>query len=200
MAFITYILLAGMALGIQKRFVSASSVVFMTHWWHLRFKLKAYVLFLKVQSWGTGTVCQHCPRVGHHWGLGDAVEFVSADSAQWPLHPWPYCLQWIQIRWVNVILLSVCVTYSSAVVIWRHDRNENTPVYLLFTRMIFTMMCGLMFGSDGYYVGLAWASCALMFFIVSVFYSNLLAHCSSICLFCSCLLYSCLVQYQNQFL
>ena len=33
--------------------------------------------------------------------------------------------------------------------------------------MIFTMLCGLLFGSDGYYVALAWSSCALMFFIVS---------------------------------
>lgn len=47
-------------------------------------------------------------------------------------------------------------------------------VICLFTRMIFTLMCGLLFGSDGYYVGLAWASCALMFFIVSGFYSHLL--------------------------
>lgn len=34
--------------------------------------------------------------------------------------------------------------------------------------MIFTVMCGLLFGSDGYYVALAWSSCALMFFIVSI--------------------------------
>uniref|UniRef100_A0A3B4AZT7 Protein YIF1 n=1 Tax=Periophthalmus magnuspinnatus TaxID=409849 RepID=A0A3B4AZT7_9GOBI len=33
-------------------------------------------------------------------------------------------------------------------------------------RMIFTVLCGLLFGSDGYYVALAWSSCALMFFIV----------------------------------
>lgn len=30
------------------------------------------------------------------------------------------------------------------------------------------MLCGLLFGSDGYFVGLAWSSCALMFFIVSI--------------------------------
>lgn len=30
------------------------------------------------------------------------------------------------------------------------------------------MLCGLLFGSDGYLVGLAWSSCALMFFIVSI--------------------------------
>lgn len=34
-------------------------------------------------------------------------------------------------------------------------------------RMIFTVLCGLLFGSDGYFVALAWSSCALMFFIVS---------------------------------
>uniref|UniRef100_A0A3Q2ZL77 Protein YIF1 n=1 Tax=Kryptolebias marmoratus TaxID=37003 RepID=A0A3Q2ZL77_KRYMA len=33
-------------------------------------------------------------------------------------------------------------------------------------RMIFTVLCGLLFGSDGYFVALAWSSCALMFFIV----------------------------------
>lgn len=37
----------------------------------------------------------------------------------------------------------------------------------LFFRMIFTVLCGLFFGNDGYYVALAWSSCALMFFIVS---------------------------------
>lgn len=34
--------------------------------------------------------------------------------------------------------------------------------------MIFTVLCGLLFGSDGYFVALAWSSCALMFFIVSI--------------------------------
>lgn len=33
--------------------------------------------------------------------------------------------------------------------------------------MIFTVLSGLLFGSDGYFVALAWSSCALMFFIVS---------------------------------
>ncbi|CAG5990043.1 unnamed protein product [Menidia menidia] len=35
-----------------------------------------------------------------------------------------------------------------------------------YVGMIFTVLCGLLFGSDGYYVALAWSSCALMFFIV----------------------------------
>lgn len=42
-------------------------------------------LCVKVQSRGSWTVCQHCPCVGHHRGLGDVVEFVSADSTQRPL-------------------------------------------------------------------------------------------------------------------
>lgn len=124
MAFITYILLAGMALGIQKRWVCSSSGVFMTRGRRVCLKLKACVVHvsLKVQSWGSGTVCQHCSCVGHHRGLGDVVEFVSADCAQRPHNPWPCCLQWIQIRWVSVTLLSVCVTHVSAVVI-RHEEK-----------------------------------------------------------------------------
>uniref|UniRef100_A0A3Q2D9R1 Protein YIF1 n=1 Tax=Cyprinodon variegatus TaxID=28743 RepID=A0A3Q2D9R1_CYPVA len=35
-----------------------------------------------------------------------------------------------------------------------------------YVGMIFTVLCGLLFGSDGYYVALVWSSCALMFFIV----------------------------------
>lgn len=142
-------------------------------------------VFLKVQSWGSGTLCQHCSRVGHHRGLGDAVEFVPAGCAQRPLHPWPHCLQWIQICWVNVTWLSVCATQFAC----SYDQtwwNGNASVMCPFSRMIFTMTCGLLFGSDGYYVGLAWSSCALMFFIVSVFYSHRLL-CQSTCLSCRCL-------------
>uniref|UniRef100_A0A3Q4AGF6 Protein YIF1 n=1 Tax=Mola mola TaxID=94237 RepID=A0A3Q4AGF6_MOLML len=44
---------------------------------------------------------------------------------------------------------------------------ENIYIFLFLScRMIFTVLCGLLFGSDGYFVGLAWSSCALMFFIV----------------------------------
>ncbi|TRZ02041.1 hypothetical protein DNTS_024196 [Danionella cerebrum] len=32
-------------------------------------------------------------------------------------------------------------------------------------RMIFTVLCGMIFGRDGYFVAFAWSSCALMFFI-----------------------------------
>uniref|UniRef100_A0A8C8F9N2 Protein YIF1 n=1 Tax=Oncorhynchus tshawytscha TaxID=74940 RepID=A0A8C8F9N2_ONCTS len=35
-----------------------------------------------------------------------------------------------------------------------------------YVGMIFTVLGGLLFGSDGYFVALAWSSCALMFFIV----------------------------------
>ena len=46
---------------------------------------------------------------------------------------------------------------------------ENIYIFwFLSCRMIFTVLCGLLFGSDGYFVGLAWSSCALMFFIVSI--------------------------------
>lgn len=44
-------------------------------------------------------------------------------------------------------------------------------MFYLSSRVIFTMLCGLLFGSDGYFVGLAWSSCALMFFIVSILLS-----------------------------
>ena len=36
------------------------------------------------------------------------------------------------------------------------------------SRMILTVLSGLLFGSDGYFVALAWSSCAIMFFIVSI--------------------------------
>lgn len=45
-------------------------------------------------------------------------------------------------------------------------------IHFFSSRMIFTMMCGLLFGSDGYFVALAWSSCALMFFIVSASYGD----------------------------
>lgn len=41
--------------------------------------------YVKVQSRGSWTVCQHRPRVGHHRGLVDVVEFVPADGTQRPL-------------------------------------------------------------------------------------------------------------------
>ena len=43
-------------------------------------------LCVKVQSRGSWYVCQHRPRVGHHRGVGDAVEFVPADGAQRPVN------------------------------------------------------------------------------------------------------------------
>ncbi|KAJ8387455.1 hypothetical protein AAFF_G00156930 [Aldrovandia affinis] len=103
MAFITYILLAGMALGIQKRF---------------------------------------SPEV-----LG-----LCASTA----------LVWVIIE-VLVMLLSL---YLLTV------HSDLSTFDLLaysgykYVGMIFTVLCGLLFGSDGYFVALAWSSCALMFFIV----------------------------------
>lgn len=42
---------------------------------------------------------------------------------------------------------------------------------LLLCRMILSVLTGLLFGSDGYYVALAWTSSALMYFIVSAGWS-----------------------------
>lgn len=60
-----------------------------------------YWFCAQVQSRGPRPLCQHCSRVGHHWGLGDVAEFISAHSTHRPLHLWSGCLQWIQICWVN---------------------------------------------------------------------------------------------------
>uniref|UniRef100_W5LXZ3 Protein YIF1 n=1 Tax=Lepisosteus oculatus TaxID=7918 RepID=W5LXZ3_LEPOC len=104
MAFITYILLAGMALGIQQRF---------------------------------------SPEV-----LG-----LCASTA----------LVWIIIEVLALLLSLYLVTVHS----------DLTTFDLLaycgykYVGMILTVLCGLLFGSDGYYVALAWSSCALMYFIVS---------------------------------
>lgn len=64
-------------------------------------------LCVKVQSRSSWAVCQHCPGVGHHRGLGDALEFVSVDCSQRPLHLRSHCLQWIQICWVNTPQMSI---------------------------------------------------------------------------------------------
>ncbi|KAK1804087.1 hypothetical protein P4O66_020120 [Electrophorus voltai] len=103
MAFITYILLAGMALGIQKRF---------------------------------------SPEV-----LG-----LCASTA----------LVWVIIE-VLVMLLSLYL-----LTVHTDLSTFDLVAYsgYKYVGMIFTILCGLLFGSDGYYVALAWSSCALMFFIV----------------------------------
>ncbi|XP_026136840.1 protein YIF1A-like [Carassius auratus] len=103
MAFITYILLAGMALGIQKRF---------------------------------------SPEV-----LG-----LCASTA----------LVWIIIE-VLVMLLSLYL-----LTVHTDLSTFDLVAYsgYKYVGMIFTVLCGLFFGSDGYFVALAWSSCALMFFIV----------------------------------
>lgn len=66
--------------------VSASSTpVFLIH--RVCFRgITACVLCAKVQSRGPGIVCEQCPRVDHHRGVGVALVFVPADGAQRPLH------------------------------------------------------------------------------------------------------------------
>lgn len=44
------------------------------------------MLCVKVQSRGAWFVCEQCPRVDHHRGVGVALVFVPADSSQRPLH------------------------------------------------------------------------------------------------------------------
>ncbi|CAJ1058774.1 protein YIF1A [Xyrichtys novacula] len=103
MAFITYILLAGMALGIQKRF---------------------------------------SPEV-----LG-----LCASTA----------LVWMIIEVLVMLLSLYLMTVHSDLSTFDLIAYSGYK----YVGMIFTMLCGLIFGSDGYYVALAWSSCALMFFIV----------------------------------
>ncbi|XP_034398726.1 protein YIF1A isoform X3 [Cyclopterus lumpus] len=103
MAFITYILLAGMALGIQKRF---------------------------------------SPEV-----LG-----LCASTA----------LVWVIIEVLVMLLSLYLLTVHSDLSTFDLIAYSGYK----YVGMIFTVLCGLLFGSDGYYVALAWSSCALMFFIV----------------------------------
>ncbi|XP_047441686.1 protein YIF1A [Mugil cephalus] len=103
MAFITYILLAGMALGIQKRF---------------------------------------SPEV-----LG-----LCASTA----------LVWIIIEVLVMLLSLYLLTVHSDLSTFDLIAYSGYK----YVGMIFTVLSGLLFGSDGYFVALAWCSCALMFFIV----------------------------------
>ncbi|XP_065127868.1 protein YIF1A [Paramisgurnus dabryanus] len=103
MAFITYILLAGMALGIQKRF---------------------------------------SPEV-----LG-----LCASTA----------LVWIIIEVLAMLLSLYLLTVHTDLSTFDLIAYSGYK----YVGMIFTLLCGLLFGSDGYYVGFGWSSCALMFFIV----------------------------------
>ncbi|XP_077589379.1 protein YIF1A [Stigmatopora nigra] len=103
MAFITYILLAGMALGIQKRF---------------------------------------SPEV-----LG-----LCASTA----------LAWLVIEVMVMLLGLYLLTVHSDLSTFDLLAYSGYK----YVGMIFTVLCGLLFGSDGYFVALAWSSCALMFFIV----------------------------------
>ncbi|XP_016121479.1 protein YIF1A-like [Sinocyclocheilus grahami] len=103
MAFITYILLAGMALGIQKRF---------------------------------------SPEV-----LG-----LCASTA----------LVWIIIEVLVMLFSLYLLTVHTDLSMFDLVAYSGYK----YVGMIFTVLCGLLFGSDGYFVALAWSSCALMFFIV----------------------------------
>ncbi|KAM9376532.1 protein YIF1A [Pholidichthys leucotaenia] len=103
MAFITYILLAGVALGIQKRF---------------------------------------SPEV-----LG-----LCASTA----------LVWVIIEVLVMLLSLYLLTVHSDLSTFDLIAYSGYK----YVGMIFTVICGLLFGSDGYFVALAWSSCALMFFIV----------------------------------
>ncbi|XP_043931620.1 protein YIF1A [Protopterus annectens] len=116
MAFITYILLAGVALGIQQRF---------------------------------------SPEV-----LG-----MCASTA----------LVWMVIEVLALLLGLYLVTVQT----------DLTTFDLLaysgykYVGMILTVVSGLVFGSDGYYVSLAWTSCALMYFIVRSLKMKILSTLSS---------------------
>ncbi|KAI5105179.1 protein YIF1A [Silurus meridionalis] len=116
MAFITYILLAGMALGIQKRF---------------------------------------SPEV-----LG-----LCASTA----------LVWIIIEVLVMLLCLYLLTVHTDLSTFDLVAYSGYK----YVGMIFTVLCGLLFGSDGYFVALAWCSCALMFFIVRSLKMKILSSLSS---------------------
>jgi len=116
MAFITYILLAGMALGIQKRF---------------------------------------SPEV-----LG-----LCASTA----------LVWLIIEVLAMLLSLYLLTVHTDLSTFDLIAYSGYK----YVGMIFTVLCGLLFGSDGYYVALAWSSCALMFFTVRSLKMKILSSLSS---------------------
>ncbi|XP_028655872.1 protein YIF1A isoform X1 [Erpetoichthys calabaricus] len=116
MAFITYILLAGMALGIQKRF---------------------------------------SPEV-----LG-----MCASTA----------LVWIIIEVLALLLCLYLVTVHTDLTTFDILAYSGYK----YVGMILSVLFGLLFGKDGYYVALAWTSCALMFFIVRSLRMKILSTVSS---------------------
>ncbi|KAL4648889.1 protein YIF1A [Arapaima gigas] len=116
MAFITYILLAGMALGIQKRF---------------------------------------SPEV-----LG-----LCASTA----------LVWVVIEVLVMLLGLYLLTVHSDLSTFDLIAYSGYK----YVGMIFTVLGGLLFGTDGYFVALAWSSCALMFFIVRSLRTKILSSLSS---------------------
>lgn len=124
-------------------------------------------------------MCKHCSGLGHHWGSCNVAESVPAYSAHRSFNLWPCCLQWIQICWVgfpcfsHVLIMTLLKFHSYVIAIFINLPLHTQNFIVLFVsffyfRMIFTVLCGLLFGSDGYFVAFAWCSCALMFFIVSI--------------------------------
>ncbi|GCC17827.1 hypothetical protein chiPu_0017696 [Chiloscyllium punctatum] len=103
MAFITYILLAGVALGIQQRF---------------------------------------SPEV-----LG-----MCASTA----------LVWIIIEVLALVLALYLISVHTDLTTFDLIAYSGYK----YVGMIITILAGLLFGRDGYYVALAWTSCAIMFFLV----------------------------------
>lgn len=103
MAFITYILLAGVALGIQKRF---------------------------------------SPEV-----LG-----MCASTA----------LVWIIIEVLALVLALYLISVHTDLTTFDLIAYSGYK----YVGIIFTILSGLLFGRDGYYLALAWTSCAIMFFLV----------------------------------
>ncbi|XP_062855867.1 protein YIF1A [Trichomycterus rosablanca] len=116
MAFITYILLAGMALGIQKRF--------------------------------SPEVLGLCASTALVWVIIEVLLML-----------------------LSLYLLSVHTDLSTFDLVAYSGYK--------YVGMIFTVLSGLLFGSDGYYVALAWCSCALMFFTVRSLKMKILSSLSS---------------------
>ncbi|EQB77696.1 protein YIF1A [Camelus ferus] len=129
MAFITYVLLAGMALGIQKRF-------------------SPEVLGLCASTALVWVVLEVLALL-----LGIYLATVRSDLSTFHL------LAYSGYKYVGSSPVEGPSVFSTL------PRN----CVVLCKRMILSVLTGLLFGSDGYYVALAWTSSALMYFIVRSF-------------------------------
>ncbi|KAG9339013.1 hypothetical protein JZ751_024416, partial [Albula glossodonta] len=118
MAFLTYILLAGMGLGIQRRF--------------------------------SPEVLGLCASTALVWVVIEVMALL-----------------------ISLYLLSVHSDLST------FDLLAYNVGSLLTMRMILAMLGGLMFGRNGYFLSLAWASCSLMYFIVRSLRMKILSSLSS---------------------